>query len=486
MLLPICDTIRKDYFLKTLNFEQLNVGILNTKSLEYGGKELSSPQLNNIGITTNVNTNYVENTSVAVESSDTDLFDLVTPLVSKSGEDCAIHEANDFNAHKYNETEIDSQKFGHVNDFVPPINILKGATDELLLPNSDFNYKKYEDVVFSENLSVSRKCIKGFSDDGNPIINLPLENPVTYFSDIAVNFISVDVKVMRKVLELLYNNWRKNIHRFAGIDPAKAMNRILEDTHAEIKEWYTSRTDTDRVLHAERSLKLFAWYCEMAILSHADYSVKYRRANAVFDFWNELPSFSINKKEVVKGIDSSEIVNFDGFYYDNSKPYIVGSKPGNLAVLGLRNVPQHCDTTLTFKAFIMGSGRLKISTSNNAYDFNCKKNDVSITLPSDDNSFTITFIPDNDKSFVDISQFKILNRYNTDYELEYTGKVSNVNFTIQYILDVMTITGDSIEEASPVLKSAAPLAYALERFKEYMEIHHNSKYKGKRLTIRNT
>lgn len=478
--------VSDDYFLKTLNFEQLNIGILNTKNLEGGGKDLSPPHIDNIGITTSVNGGYTENIPAVMESSDVDLSDNTSPLANKSAEDCAVYQVDDFKAHKYADIRIDSQKFGHVNDFVPPINILKGATDELQLPNSDFNYKKYEDLVFLENLNVSPKYLKGFTDDGDPIINLPLENPVTYFSNIAVNFISVDVRIMRKVLELLYNNWRRNIHRFAGVDPSKAMNKILEDTHSDIKEWYTSRTDVDRVIHAERSLKLFAWYCEMAILSHADYSIKYTRANAVFDFWSELPSFSIDKKEVVKGLNRDEIIKFSNFHYNDTKPYIVGSKPGALATLEISNVPQSCDTLLTFKAFIMGSGKLKVSTYNNAYDFVCKRNDVSITLPSDNNSFAITFIPSDDTSFVDISQFKILNRYNIDYELDYTGKVSNVNFTIQYILDVMTITGDSIEDASPVLKSSAPLAYALEKFKEYMEIHHNSKYKGKRLTIRNT
>lgn len=374
--------------------------------------------------------------------------------------------------------------FGHVKDFVPPIKILKKASDELLLPREGFDYSTYKNEIFNTNLTINPKYIKGITEEGNPIINVPIENPIRYYTDIAKEYIDVDVVIMRKVLELLYKNWRKNIHRHAGLEPTKAINNILEITHKDLLEFYTSVTDKNRIKHAERSLKLFAWYCEMGMLSNSDKEVVYKRSNGVFGFWNELPHYGIDDKVTYKGISSDEVTDFTNFTYNDENKFILSSLPGQNASMAISNMPQVIETNLKFKAYILGKGVLRVSVDSRVYTYSEKINIIDIPLPSDGNEIKIRFFPSNEASSLDIAEFIIKNRYNDSYELVYTGKVKNMNYTLQYVLDFMSIAGDSIEEVQPVLKSTAQLAYALDRFKEYMEIHHDNKFKGKRLTVR--
>lgn len=379
---------------------------------------------------------------------------------------------------------IPDNMFGHVNDFLPPIEILKKASDELLLPKEGFDYSSYRNEMFGVNLTINPKYIKRLTEEGNPIINVPIENPVRYYTDIARDYINVDVTIMRKVLELLYRNWRKNIHRHAGLEPTKAINNILELTHKDLLEFYTSTTDRDRLKHAERSLKLFAWYCEMGILSHSDKEVVYKRSNGVFDFWGELPHYGVDDKVVYRGISKEEITEFTNFVYNNENKFILSTLPGQNASMTISDMPQVINTRLNFKAYILGKGILRVSVDSKIYTYNERINIVDIPLPSEGNKIQIKFFPSNEASSLDIAEFVIRDRYNDSYELVYTGKVKNMNFTLQYVLDFMSITGDSIEEVQPVLKSTAQLAYALDKFKEYMETHHDNKFKGKRLTVR--
>lgn len=379
---------------------------------------------------------------------------------------------------------IPDNLFGHAKDFVPPIKILKKASDELLLPREGFDYSTYKNEVFGTNLTINPKYIKGITEEGNPIINVPIENPIKYYTDIAKEYIDVDVVIMRKVLELLYKNWRKNIHRHAGLEPTKAINNILEITHKDLLEFYTSVTDKNRIKHAERSLKLFAWYCEMGLLSNSDKEVVYKKSNGVFDFWNELPHYGIDDKVTYKGISKDEVTDFTNFTYSDENKFILSSLPGQNASMAISNMPQVIETNLKFKAYVLGKGVLRVSVDSRVYTYSERVNIVDVPLPSDRNEIKIRFFPSNEASSLDIAEFVINNRYNDSYELVYTGKVKNMNYTLQYVLDFMSIAGDSIEEVQPVLKSTAQLAYALDRFKEYMEIHHDNKFKGKRLTVR--
>lgn len=378
----------------------------------------------------------------------------------------------------------ETQKEVYVEDFVPPIKILENAVDELLLPQNNFDYSDLRNKVFGPNLSINKDYLKGYSEDGNPIVNVPIGNPIKYYTDIAKNYIDIDVNIMRKVLELLYNNWRENISRFAGASAEKSINYILEKTHNDLKEWYTSVTNVNRIRHAERSLKLFSWFAEMGILAHSDKEIIYEKNNGVFGFWGELPKYNLMSNTPVQEIGQSEILKFNEFHYSQANPYIITSSPGKTALMIIDHMTNSVDTILKLNAYIIGNGCVTVITGGEMFEFRDKTNLIELPLSSIDNSFTIKFLTGDPDSYVDIANFVIVGRYNKGFKVNYSGAVSNVNFTIQHILDFMSITGDSIEDVQPALKSTAQLAYALDTFREYMITHHDNLYKGKRLTIR--
>jgi hypothetical protein len=463
-------TLNKDTdFSKSLSYNEKNVGIFKIETLEGNPGELSIEEWIKSGYKYDPSVNLLDDSSIGFEKSKSGGLIQESTRLKTSGKKTRLD---------------DDTRSAYSDGILPPIEILKNANDELLLPQDSFDYSSYRDKVFGPNLTINRPYLKGLSGDGNPIINVPIENPVSYYSDIAKNYIDVDVKIMREVLELLYKNWRQNIHRYAGLEPSKAINNILEKTHEELKEFYSSTVNVNRIKHAERSLKLFAWYSEMGILAHSDKEIVYKKAHGVFDLWNKLPQYSYASDVSVKGIELSETLDMDDFYSSQSNPYILSSERGVESVLKLAHVPQMQETLLKFKGYILGSGTIEVIVNGESHYYDQRANDVLLPLSKEDNSITIRFTPGNISSSLDISNFIVEGRYNLDYNLEYTGKVSNVNFTIQYILDFMTIAGDSLDEVQPVLKTTAQLAYALDRFREYMVIHHDKKYKGKRLTMR--
>ena len=374
-----------------------------------------------------------------------------------------------------------SEKIGYVKEFLPPIDILKNAKDELQLQMKNFDYGEYKNKVFYDNYCVYSKYIKSFTDNGNPIINVPIENPITYYTDIAINYIDVDVSIMRKVLELLYHHWRNNIHYFVGVEPSFAINNMLETVHKDIISIYDSPLYTDRLSHAERSLKLFAWYCEMGLMAHSLKEVEYIKADATFDYNTGVtPTFSTSNNNIqfLSSDEIDEMVNFT-----TNTDYLITSVQGENATLTISHIPQYNDIVLTCKCYIIDGGTITIETNDNTFTFSNRMNNVEIVLPKENNSFTISFVPNSTSSYVDISSFLLHNRYNIDYNIKYNGKLSNINFTVQYLLDFMSCTGDAIEDTYASLNTTAQIAYALDKFREYMIIHHDNKLKGRRLTI---
>ncbi|MGO0861749.1 hypothetical protein, partial [Clostridioides difficile] len=97
--------------------------------------------------------------------------------------------------------------FGVATEYFPDFVVINGSKDELILPKSGFDYNIYKDKIFGDNLIITDKdkYVKKYTQAGNQIIELPIENPVDYFANIAIDVINIDVSVMKYVLDTLYN-----------------------------------------------------------------------------------------------------------------------------------------------------------------------------------------------------------------------------------------------------------------------------------------
>lgn len=366
--------------------------------------------------------------------------------------------------------------FGVATEYFPEFVVIDGSQDELILPKNGFDYNIYKDKIFGDNLIIldKDKYVKKYTQAGNQVIELPIENPVDYFANIAIDVINIDVSVMKYVLDTLYNQWRHNIYRYAGIEPEKAIKDLIDSTMKYIGEKYY--WDRCKIPHLERTLKLFLWYAEMSILCNSEYEVVYIREDCEIDY----------SKKTLGNLEKNIL------YIDNlvlTDDFVLSSQEKGVNS-GLKfKVNQEFDLQLKFKAYMENSGVLEIHIGEAIYTFLGDEKpsyNIDLTILKEIKEVEILFFYDNEESFIDIAVFKIKDMFNKSVNIKYLGKLGKTNKTVEYLIDMLTIAGESIEDTQVKLgiQNSVQVAYALDTFKDYMFKHHDNKEKGRRRVIR--
>lgn len=366
--------------------------------------------------------------------------------------------------------------FGVATEYFPEFVVVDGSEDELILPKNGFDYNVYKDKIFGDNLIIidKDKYVKKYTQSGNQIIELPIENPVDYFANIAIDVINIDVSVMKYVLDTLYNQWRHNIYRYAGIEPEKAIKDLLDSTMKYIGEKYY--WDRCKIPHLERTLKLFLWYSEMSILCNSEYEVVYIREDCEIDYSNKRLG---NLEKNILYIDNLELTD----------EFVLSSKEKGVNSALKFKVNQEFDLQLKFKAYMENSGVLEIHIGEDIYTFlgdEKPSHNIDLKIPKEVKEVELLFFYDNEESFIDIAVFKIKDMFNKSVNIKYLGKLGKTNKTVEYLIDMLTIAGESIEDTQVKLgiQNSVQVAYALDTFKDYMFKHHDNKEKGKRRVIK--
>ncbi|AXU72314.1 TPA: hypothetical protein ACG3PH_000242 [Clostridioides difficile] len=370
----------------------------------------------------------------------------------------------------------DDGYFGVATEYFPEFVVIDGSEDELLIPKNGFDYNIYKDKIFGDNLIIidKGKYVKKYTQEGNQIIELPIENPVDYFANIAIEVINIDVSVMKYVLDTLYNQWRHNIYRYAGIEPEKAIKDLLDSTMKYIGEKYY--WDRCKIPHLERTLKLFLWYSEMSILCNSEYEVVYVREDCEIDYSNKTLG---NLEKNILCIDNLELTD----------DFVLSSREKGVNAKLKFKVNQEFDLQLKFKAYMENSGVLEIHIGEDIHTFlgdEKPSHNIDLKIPKEVKEVEILFFYDNEESFIDIAVFKIKDMFNKSVNIKYLGKLGKTNKTVEYLIDMLTIAGESIEDTQVKLgiQNSVQVAYALDTFKDYMFKHHDNKEKGKRRVIK--
>ncbi|UDN60668.1 hypothetical protein [Clostridioides sp. ES-W-0016-02] len=370
----------------------------------------------------------------------------------------------------------DDGYFGVATEYFPDFVVIDGSKDELILPKSGFDYNIYKDKIFGDNLIITDKdkYVKKYTQAGNQIIELPIENPVDYFANIAIDVINIDVSVMKYVLDTLYNQWRHNIYRYAGIEPEKAIKDLIDSTMKYIGGKYY--WDRCKIPHLERTLKLFLWYAEMSILCNSEYEVVYIREDCKIDYSNKTLG---NLEKNILHIDNLELTD----------DFVLSSKKKGVSSKLKFKVNQEFDLQLKFKAYMENRGVLEIHIGEEIYTFLGDEKpsyNIDLKIPKEVKDVEILFFYDNEESFIDIAAFRIKDMFNKSVKIKYIGKLGKTNKTVEYLINMLNIAGESIEDTQVKLgiQNSVQVAYALDTFKDYMFKHHNNKEKGKRRVIK--
>lgn len=337
--------------------------------------------------------------------------------------------------------------------------------DELELPKSDFDYSTFAKKLVIDG-QINPAYIKRYDNEtGYPIVNLPVENPMKYFSDLATHYIDLNVGMLTYIIEKAYNIWQNNIFTYSAMSSNGALNDILIKLKDGLFIQYPSEKDQE---HLHRAIRLFRWYAEMSILNNADYMVKLNYKDKSVDYM---------QKDLTEFLSIADIENL---HIDNT--YVLSpmnSKEESSITVRFERTHQ---TILEFDLAVSG-GVCEVIVNGKPKYYMEQFVKISEDLMVGINNISISFIPSStSKSYVfNVMRLAIKNFEVKSYKVDYVGKIGETNPTINYLINMLSVCGDSIESIQRTVAHATPTVQALNQLRVYFDLHHEEKLKGKRL-----
>lgn len=362
------------------------------------------------------------------------------------------------------DTQLDRQSgFGYIEkpDYAK---IKDDRVDELLLPASDFNYSKFAEELVVDG-SVNPQYIKRIDDDGRIFVTLPIKHPIRHFADLAIHYVDLNVGLLIYIIEKAYNIWQNNIFTYSAMASDQALNDILKKLHQNLFIQYPSEEDQYQ-LH--RAIRLFRWYSEMSILNNSEYMLKLEYDDIGIDYANKdtTPMDVCTHFTNLRVDDTFVLTPIDIL------------QPCEIVISMHR---QH-DVTLHGKLIITG-GTCVINVNGKVDTYEEQVLDLEQVLEHGPNNVSITFTPSADAYF-GVTGMKIDKYTIKSYSVSYVGKIGESNPTINQLITMLLVCGDSIDDIQRTVAHATPTANALDQLRVYFDLHHEEKLKGKRLTIR--
>lgn len=363
------------------------------------------------------------------------------------------------------DTALDRQSgFGYVEktDYAK---IKDERVDELLLPASDFNYETFAKKLIVDG-NVDLRYIKRIDDEGNMYINIPVENPIHHYADLATQYIDLNVGMLIYIIEKAYNIWQSNIFVYSAMSSDGALNDILKKLKQNLFIQYPSEADQ---YHLHRAIRLFRWYAEMSILNNAEYMLKLRYEDIAVDYAKKdlsplddvavFENLAINPSYVLVPVDNLKTSKFTIYTNRTHRvrlSFLAAVTGGNLVINDNGNIETYTEQMVTFD----------------------KELDVN------EQTLTFEFTPTSPSAYFGVMKLKVANYHITSYDVEYVGKIGESNPTINHLITMLSVCGDSIDTIQKMVAHATPQTNALEQMRVYFDLHHEEKLKGKRLTIK--
>lgn len=187
-------------------------------------------------------------------------------------------------AHKCDLPPNDFGNWAWIYETPDPFQYDKYGIDELLLPEKDTRYENFEDLVFDREHMRPRNAIKEISDT-EWIARLPIRHPVKNHSDVGrvyedsaikwENYFGIQSSVIHDMFLRYYRIWEKNMFKFSTMTMQQAGNLMLE----YIWSWIPDYFPIDQIEQAYRAFQLIRWYTECAIINNSQYIISYKYAD---------------------------------------------------------------------------------------------------------------------------------------------------------------------------------------------------------------
>lgn len=457
---------------------------LNNKSFDTHIKDIWFEYEKTAIINEEFKTIYKGNISITMEN-----------ILSASGKDKSITESENMHL-EFNRKHTDYQRvdsnvskrrkdvhidykniFTHVihykDDDSKPSKDLTGNIDELIMPHKDYTYNEFLSKLILPNGSVNPAHVTGYDPATNRyIVNLPIENPIKIYADIARDYLDVDTGIMGFVIYLIKSIWRKNMYKYITMYADEALEDILKLLNSEIDREYGTR-DQSEYDQALRCLQLFRWYSEMAVLNNCEYELSFDTREIRVDYANKnlaefrnmtiLNNMYISENYILEAIDKTKPCSVT---FVNTKKHITPK------------------LDLHFKLYNVNSkSSISVIEDGNIAETVYEPGIYDLDLELKD-KIVIVYDPSTTYQNMAIAGLSISNLPTRNFTVTYKGKFGNINPVMQELLDKMLVTNTASADVQEKFKNVAPTTVAIDTIIQYFELHHQDKLKGKRLTIK--
>lgn len=368
---------------------------------------------------------------------------------------------------------------------------LYGGIDELLLPEQDYRYEKFEDILFNRKTNRPRNPIRRINNN-TWICKYPTKHPfknthpnagVAYVGEKKDNYYGVNVKIMQEIYLKYYQIWQENLFRFSTMSMHEASNAMLEYIYSWIILYYP----TENLEQAMRVFRQIRWFSECAVLNNSQYIIS--------GDWVDLKML-----DIPNNLDDNDTMYYDEstFSIRNTKESLGTKDPETGEIVGRTEASVEFtfkvwkDTILTFSV-LTRYGTMELYIDDELIDtISSTRRFNSYPVKFTDEEVTIRFVKTAENNVGDflLADIRLKDQKFGELEVQFDPKLKAGNKAINTVADKMAkwanVYDDAAEALTELQKKNIGIAVTVDMMKDYLELHHKNKTKGKRLTIKKT
>ena len=390
---------------------------------------------------------------------------------------------------KYKELEIDKDDFGNWAWVYEPenpfnkYNDIRDGIDELLLPEKDYRYENFEDIVFNRKTNRPRNPVKKI-DEYTWICKYPTRHPfknthpdvgIAYVGEKKDNYYGVNTGIMQEIFLKYYQIWQQNLYKFATMSMHEASRLMLEYIYSWIILYYPP----ENLEQALRVFRQIRWFSECAVINNSQYIIRGE--------WTDLKMLDI----------PNDLEDNDTMYYDE-KLFAIRNTPEsyNPNTRTEASVEFHYtvwkDTFVTFSVLVQ-SGSMNLYIDDVLVDTistTRRFNKYPVKFTGEETTIRFEKTAENNVDNFLIADVRLKDMQFGNLEVEFDPKLKAGNKALSLVADKMIkwadVYDDVAEAYEELQKKNIGIAVTVDMMKEYLELHHKNKNKGKRLTIKKT
>ena len=363
--------------------------------------------------------------------------------------------------------------------------------DELLLPETDTRYEDFENIIFDKTTGEPRNPVQEI-DKYHFIAKYPVKYPIkeedgtNAYKDLALEYLDVRTNIMKKVFLGYYQIWQDNMFSFGQMTMTQSAKKMLDYLYAWIMLYFPQ----EDIPEALRVLRQIRWYLESCIIENADYYITWTPNDLTSGLLNSnefnIPSSLKNKTNIDGSENNTMIIDTVNHIIKQNPDYI--NQDTSIEFY----IENYQETTISFS--LHTSGNVKIYLNNNLLDnISVPTNGrmlYNIPYTEDINVFKIIrYASDNIDNDFFIGNVIIKNMgTDGDLDIDFKEKPTEGNKVLnkvsKKVLAYVNLYEDNQEVIKQLLNKNIAISDGYNKIMEYWNIHHEGKWKGKRLTIK--